>query len=169
MFNRIAFLDIDGVINGHEWIHRKEASTWTGARIQTEPSRVLHYLLEKTGANVVLISSWRHWINNGLMTPQGFSRVLLSHGVVAEVVDAIENKDPDLDWGEDRATKIIKWLEINNPGSYVVLENIDLRPFGVKNQIITHPGVGLIESHIDEAVKLFEEQEAVSEIDVSGE
>ena len=157
---RIIFLDIDGVLNGHEWIHRKDnGATWSGSRINSEPSRILHRIIEQSSAKVVLISSWRGWINHGSMTPIGFANVLRSHGVESNIVDALPSKDPNLNHGEDRALKLLEWLKNNDCLSYVVLEDIDLSPFGVENQIKTDPRIGLVERHVPEVMAIFEAQE----------
>lgn len=160
-YDRIIFLDVDGVLNGAEWIHRKEAGgTWCGTRIIPEPARVLHRILEKTEAKVVLISSWRHWVNSGSMTPRGFGNVLKSHGIEADVVDALPPHDKEkYDYGEDRAVHLLHWLTVNQCISYVVLEDINLAPFGVKNQIRTDPRIGLIEPHIHQTLQILSSQE----------
>jgi len=143
---KIIFLDIDGVLNGHEWCHTGE-----GPRIDSQCARYLEIIVERTGAKIVLISSWRSWINNGLMTPKGFSKVLLSHGCKADVIDALPAKDPDLDHAEDRMIKILDWVQENKPKAYVVLDNLPLR---VPNLVRTNPGRGLIPVDITNAVKL---------------
>lgn len=49
---KIIFLDIDGVLNGHEWIHIP-----TAPRINQEPLQVLNYIIAQTGAQIVIASS----------------------------------------------------------------------------------------------------------------
>lgn len=142
---KIVFLDVDGVLNGHEWCHTGE-----GTRIKEVPARHLHLLLEKSKAKVVLISSWRAWVNHGHMTPNGFSKVLLSHGVRADVIDALGPKDPNLDHAPDRSEKINQWIEKHKPDNYVVLDDLKL---SVANLIRPNPGVGLEPRHITEALK----------------
>jgi hypothetical protein len=107
-------------------------------------------LLQKSGAKVVLISSWRGWVNHGHMTPTGFSKVLLSHGVEADVVDALGPKNPDLSHADDRTAKILKWIEEHKLVRYVVLDDL---PLGVDNLIRPNAGVGLEPRHITEALE----------------
>lgn len=145
---KIIFLDIDGVLNGHEWCHTNE-----GPRIFPTPARHLHILVQRSGAKIVLISSWRSWINRGFMTPQGFSKVLLSHGIVAEVVGALEQKDPDKNHREDRREKILQWIEENKPDRYVILDDLAL---DLPNLIRPNPAIGLQPVHISQAMEILE-------------
>jgi hypothetical protein len=145
---KIIFLDIDGVLNGHEWCHTKE-----GPRIFPEPARYLHILLQRSGAKVVLISSWRSWIVRGFMTPKGFSRVLLSHGCEANVIDALGAKDPNKNHRDDRREKILQWIEENKPDRYVILDDL---PLDLPNLIRPNPAIGLQPVHISNAMEMLE-------------
>lgn len=143
---KIVFLDIDGVLNGHEWCHTKE-----GPRIKETPARHLHLLLKMSDAKVVLISSWRSWVNHGHMTPKGFEKVLLSHGIKADVIDALGKKDPELDHAEDRAGKIVEWLAGHHTESHVILDDL---PLGLPNLIRPNPSIGLEPYHITKALEI---------------
>ena len=85
------------------------------------------------------------------MTPKGFSRVLLTHGCEADVVDALPEKDDNLSHAEDRTGKLLAWIEANHPTSFVVLDDLNLK---VPNLIRPNPGVGLEPRHISEAVEV---------------
>jgi hypothetical protein len=146
MAKKIIFLDIDGVLNGHEWCHTNE-----GPRIFPNPARYLQIIAERTQSQVVLISSWRNWINRGYMTPKGFSRVLLTHGCRVDVIDALPAKDPSLSHAEDRTGKLLVWVEENKPTHYVVLDDLNLK---VPNLIRPNPAVGLEPRHISEATEI---------------
>ena len=144
---KIVFLDIDGVINGHEHCHLKE-----GVRINPKPASYLNNLLERSGAKVVLISSWRRWINDGHMTCHGFSRVLWSHGVDAKVIDALPAYDESKSHRDDRREKLLQWLE-DHPEvtSYVILDDLDLQ---LENLIRPNPAIGLMPVNVTEALQI---------------
>lgn len=143
---KIVFLDIDGVLNGHEWCHTDE-----GLRILPDQAKYLGIITRRTGAQVVLISSWRHWINDGLMTPRGFSKLLLTHGCDVDVIGALSAKDPALSHAEDRTIKILDWIEQHKPDKFVVLDDLPLK---VPNLIRPDPGRGLRPHDISRAVEV---------------
>jgi len=74
----VIFLDIDGVLNGHEFNHDAKSNT-----IERRCVRRLNRILEETDALVVLSSAWRYMIHGGGCTLQGFDYLLRSHGVIA--------------------------------------------------------------------------------------
>ena len=143
---KIIFLDIDGVLNRHEHSYLKE-----GLRIHPEPAGYFQNLVSRSKAKVVLISSWRRWINNGHMTTHGFSRVLWTHGIEATIVDALPAKDEDKNHTEDRREKIIEWLEGHAVDSYVILDDLDVR---LDNHIRPNMHVGLTPHHVGQALKI---------------
>ncbi len=64
---KIIFLDIDGVLNNHETLAKK----YRGSGIMgVDPYRVLllNRIVEATGAEIVLSSSWRHGTEESLKT-----------------------------------------------------------------------------------------------------
>jgi len=149
--SRVIFLDIDGVLNGHQWCHTKR-----GPRILPGPAGILDILLERSQPKVVLISSWRRWLHDGHMTLKGFERLLLSHGVHATIRDALPARDAKLSHAKDRTLKIRQWLDFFRPQAYVVLDDL---PLEVDHLIRPNPAVGLAPPHITEAMKMFEGQE----------
>ena len=62
MVGPILFLDIDGVLNGHE----QDAHGY--CRIQAGPVVHLNRILAETEARLVIASSWRYLVHSGAMT-----------------------------------------------------------------------------------------------------
>ncbi len=59
---RIIFLDIDGVLNSKCWLHdqwRNTGDDWPDGHIDPEAVAVLNEVIRRSGAEVVLSSSWR--------------------------------------------------------------------------------------------------------------
>ena len=66
---KIIFLDIDGVLNSMELFDKLEESNiepFMGIDVDEDNLEQLRYIVEKTGAQIVLSSSWRHaWHEKG--------------------------------------------------------------------------------------------------------
>ena len=73
---RVLFLDIDGVLNGHEILL---AAGCCGI----DPKCVAHlnWVLERTGCKLVLSSAWRYMIYRRAMSIDGFWYMFRTHGL----------------------------------------------------------------------------------------
>ena len=77
---KILFLDIDGVLNGHEWDDEAKS-----CNIRRECVKHLNRVVKETGCRIVLSSAWRYMIHGGQMTLKGFGYLLRTHGLVTEI------------------------------------------------------------------------------------
>jgi hypothetical protein len=117
--DKILFLDIDGVLNGH---HKHPKSPYTKI-IPTCVGRLNEVLLA-THASIVVSSAWRYLMirprkgksRKAFMTVNGFRAMLHTHGlrVFATGVDLIGHTCSDEEIPE-RGGQILAWLEAN-PG-----------------------------------------------------
>lgn len=73
----VIFLDIDGVLNGHNFSTEAMSNV-----IERKQVQLLNWILRKTDARTVLSSAWRYMIHGG-MSLQGFDYLLRTHGVIA--------------------------------------------------------------------------------------
>ena len=172
--NKIIFLDIDGVLNGYNrwnligWkivskIKYKPLELWY-KRI-TEPFGVheskvkrLAKIVNKTGAKIVMSSSWRHgWWNTPYERQYDDQRRLtdLFNKYNLEVMSIT----PTLKSGR-RGDEIAQWLHANKYEviSFIILddENFDMSPFDTSpNFIQTSNGKfsGLKNKHVSWAIK----------------
>lgn len=112
---KILFLDIDGVLNGHEWDDEAQS-----CNIRRECVAHLNRVVRETGCRIVLSSAWRYIVHGGDMTLRGFGYMLRTHGMVTEVgamrlIVGLTRKDDesvdptDLKEGE-RAVQCKEWL-----------------------------------------------------------
>lgn len=85
---RLIFLDIDGVLNGHNYCDRAKSS-----RLEPHLVQRLNTILEVTGANVVLSSAWRYLVHRGEMNVAGIEWLLRSHGMLAGRLVGITQPD----------------------------------------------------------------------------
>lgn len=142
--DKVLFLDIDGVLNGHEWCKRHPTPC---LRILQPQATLLSRLLELTKSKVVISSSWASWIVRGYMTTDGFRRLLLTHGIDAEVIGYLDvTADPN-----NRSAKIAAWVEEKRPDRYLVLDDLPIEGHPI---IRPNPAIGLQESDVIEAIKI---------------
>lgn len=135
---KLVFLDIDGVLNDHP--------CWPeGPELMHSQCQKLQLIIERTGAKIVLTSTWANWIADGSMTRVGFSRLLQTHGIRTEVVAYLS---PSMDPGE-RSSSIRKCLEMYPDCKYVVLDDL---PISLPNCIRTNGYRGLEAEHVPQAI-----------------
>lgn len=148
----VLFLDMDGVVNGHEK-HPNQYSVTNHAAVY----RVNAALAAVPAAKVVMSSSWRYMVHTGTMNIEGLQNLLLSHGFdvhgrVLGVTCLDEEYQGDMtrpefwDWikahgCEVRGRQIQKWLQ-DHPGwqTYAVLDDM---PLPIDRQVHTHHTEGI--------------------------
>lgn len=140
---KLLFLDIDGVLNN--------SPCWSkGPELMRPQCQYLQVIIERTGAKIVLTSSWRKWIEDGSMTRVGFARLLHTHGIRAEVVAYCS--PGAVDPGE--RTALIRQCLALYPGcKYVVLDDL---PISLPNCIRTNGYRGLEPEHVAQAIEFLQ-------------
>jgi hypothetical protein len=114
----VIFLDMDGVLNGHDYDELTESCT-------VDPDCVRWFntiLVAVPGAKIVVSSAWRYMVHNGAMTLRGFEYLLRTHGVACvDRVTGLTCLDEEL---EPRGQQIRHWLnEHGGNRPYVVLDD----------------------------------------------
>jgi len=165
---KFVFLDIDGVLNDIE-LHRM--MEWGGKKwgwdwVRPLLVKKLNTIIERTGALVVVSSSWRQkWTKQELQTildEQGFV------GEVASVTPVLEDPRFYAERGPvfpDRSDEVLEWIGLckhASPGidiRYVVLD--DRGEFfqntpGI-NIVLTDGDVGLTDEDVERAVEILNE------------
>lgn len=125
---RILFLDIDGVLNGHE---KLPGSIYCG--IRPDCMAELNRVIAATGCVLVITSAWRYQILLNAMTRRGFEYMLASHGLILPangdaliVGNTREDESPP---NCDRGEQILEWLEVTEGvksfgvGSWAVVDD----------------------------------------------
>lgn len=72
----VVFLDIDGVLNGHEFNDAAQSTT-----IKQPCVAAFNYVLSNAKPEIVISSAWRYSVLCGSMTTLGFEILLRTHGV----------------------------------------------------------------------------------------
>lgn len=157
----ILFLDIDGVLNGHQTICKDSQST----TLHGPQVKQLNRVLRETGANIILSSSWRYQIIAGKMTLAGMDLLLRSHGVMAGrlvghtrpdtmVVDS--NSGALVFVENERGPQISDWLSDNDWwDGYAVVDDLDLGISEIGHPFVKTDGtVGLTVEDADRLIDL---------------
>ena len=103
---RYLFLDIDGVLNGHEWNETSESNT-----IDYKNVLNLNLVIEKTKCKIILHSAWRYMIHGKDMTIRGFEYLLRTHGVTSNLyIDGITESDKKISKREVQIEEYLRYL-----------------------------------------------------------
>jgi hypothetical protein len=143
---RYVFLDVDGVLNlpttGYDAYD---------AGINIEPAKLplLKFLVDFTGSEIVLSSSWRCHRSSR----EDIGRVLNDYGMV------YRNCTPDYKNSTTRGEEISAWLSIQHDREsikYVILDDYPPSQFAghEKHLVSIDPQQGLTEKDVDKAVKI---------------
>ena len=136
---KLIFLDIDGVLN------KKGQQPHDVCVIEENPLSLLSDLIRKSGAEVILTSSWR------LATDEPWREPLLCGGISVAGQTARLN-------GNNRRREIELYLkEHSDAESFVILDDQAGRWGKLKNNCVhINPKVGLTEANVAQALKILE-------------
>jgi hypothetical protein len=153
----IIFLDIDGVLNSGSFFGRTQderknqefdRETWELKQIDPEAVALLNKIIDSTGAEVVISSTWRRLHSDGKI-----ARMLRHHGFTGKVIGST----PKLNEGHCRGREIDGWIRENRPGQelrFVILDDDnDMEPH-MDRLVKTINLLGLVDSKVQEAIKL---------------
>ncbi len=113
---KVVFLDFDGVLNSQKFIRSSDA----GVILNPESMKILKYVVDKTGAKIVLSSSWReHWNKDNELCD------FVGAYINSEFKKAgLEIFDKTPQERMDREEQIEKWLKENpDTSNFVVLDD----------------------------------------------
>jgi Swiss Army Knife RNA repair-like protein len=147
---RIVFLDMDGVVNSHVWFEKMQADALSRRPIShmIDPECVarLNRLLDISGADVVISSSWRivHILGeiNAALKEKGFTGRIIGKTPVC---------------GPVRGAEIQAWLtaRVRNAEDIVILDDNSDMAHLTPRLVLTSWGVGLTDDDVDRAIALF--------------
>jgi len=143
----IVFLDIDGVLNNASWEGMDVPFSCDPVNV-----RCLNELLADTGAQVVIISEWRRLISWARLC-----EILERFGVCAAFYSKtpVIERDGPHDLRPPRGYEVDAWLRQHQfEGTYVILDDRGDHQPHLHRLIQTDPRHGLIEEHIERAMRL---------------
>lgn len=113
----IIFLDVDGVLNSKKFIKRQKYFN-VGNNNFIDESRLplLKSLVEQTGAQIVLSSSWRH----DPYAVRGLKSIMSKYGLVISGRTNIQGNN------RSRGDEILEWLQQHpDTHSFVILDDVE--------------------------------------------
>lgn len=169
---KVIFLDCDGVVNGSAFFKRvhgtrpdpKNEEELLAGCVDPDAVRLLDELLERTGAKVVVSSSWRHchegfgFIVRALhMGSKGNGGPGLMHQ--RSFIDITPHRSVR---GRSRGFEIDDWL-LAHPEveQFVILDDDDDMEMHQKRLVRTTTQLGLQRQHIEQAVKMLEDRDGI--------
>ena len=161
---KVIFLDIDGVLNTEVFItaihelfkgknpHQKMMDKF-GHKFDPLALRFLNYIIEKTGAKIVISSSWRL---SGLKRMQEMWKARNLCGEVIDITPCLMSKSKlPFDERFERGTEIKMWLDENPVESYVIIDDDnDMLPEQQDNFVMTNQFYGITLQDAEKAIKI---------------
>lgn len=146
----LIFLDIDGVLNDHEWDDVAGSCT-----IRRDCMKELNRIVHAVDAEVVISSAWRYMILGGSMTLVGFSHMLRTHGFTGATQRIIGHTGKDSSTGTNGRAMLIKDWMGNRSRPYLAIDDDDLgyTVHGVP-VLLTDPKRGLTVADADKAIQM---------------
>lgn len=146
--NKIIFLDIDGVLNGTEFLEQKPTTEdWWLSQLNLKSIVALNLITRASKAKIVIISTWRI-----ITTFDTLCSTLKKAGVKGEIIGCTPYMR-----GHTRNEEIKCWLKSSQQkiDSYVIIDDItddfdDLSDRAIK----TDPNTGLTEANINSILEV---------------
>jgi len=151
---KVIFLDFDGVINSTSWVPDADdqphlSIPWYAAGLDPDLVALVNEIIERTGAQVVVSSSWRQGA-----TLEWLQEVLEEVGFLGDVIGAT----PRISYNQ-RASEIQAWLAGHGEDveQFVILD--DYADAGIEGHFVqTIPTVGLTPEDVEDAVTILGER-----------
>lgn len=143
---KIIFLDVDGVLNSNKWIKLNPNKSLIELMDPAAAAR-LNIIKERTGAKIVISSSWRIRFLGTANAFQDIKEFFAKFGIVD-----IVGMTPQLR-GKRRCDEITAWLNEHEVKSFVIIDD-DLSANVKNKQVKTMFENGLQDYHINEAIAI---------------
>lgn len=171
---KIIFLDVDGVLNSSTYINKESY------HINPEKVRFLRNIVDHSGANIVLTSTWKAGFDKKTGKKAEYymilERSLEEYGLkIFDITEEIPVKNHknlpvafsleeianfELLYGTGRAAEVENWIKKYQPESFVILddENCDWKNYGLEKSWIqtSYYGLhgGLLPEHVKRAIQI---------------
>ena len=152
---KIIFLDLDGVVNSHEfWGRRGKRAPdmdWWTHQFDEAAIQLINLIVEKTGAKIVISSTWRI-----LNTLPELRHMLSFKGLVADIIDVTPRGHQSEDGRIYRGGEIQTWMDVQfeEIESFVIIDDdsdmLHLAPYHVKTSMTT----GITMTEVERAIEM---------------
>ncbi len=150
---KVIFLDIDGVLNSAAYDRVRDWRTLSAIDESRLP--LLKEIADKTGAKIVLSSTWRcDWEKDPALCREDGTYI---NQTFAKFGLEVYDKTPYLGLCADRHGEIKKWLNENGADSFVILDDYRYNWAELSDNFVkTNPyrGAGLEEEHVRLAIEI---------------
>ena len=172
---KLIFLDIDGVLTHTDYLN------WKTRHIDPERVRFLAGIVELTGAQIVLISTWKdgydrqsgqkddyYVVLENVLAEHGLEIYDITDNIPEEVLEQIQvisldRLDIHCKHGTGRAAEVEKWIKDHQADGFVILddEDHDWSDYGFDSHWIQTSWYesGLQEKDVAEAVRILQNKE----------
>lgn len=153
---KVIFLDIDGVLNTPS----SESRCGEYIGIDDEKVKKLKKIVEKTKAEIVLISTWKkYWRKEEKLKPlQDYSATYLDEKLAKQGLKAIDKTKDKADGRYlSRGESILEYVYRNNVGNYIILDDcqFDYDGCDLSDKLIkTNQTEGLTEKEVKTACRI---------------
>lgn len=157
---KVIFLDIDGVLSPRWWDSNKQSDNY-GCLFDAIAVANLAKIIEETGAEIVISSSWK---NIGFVELQNMWR---DRGLPGKLVDItpdymsdeilLKEDSANVDYLYERGSEIQGWLLLHGDdvGRYVIIDDMDdILPEQQFHFVQTDPEVGITYDDVKKVVHL---------------
>ena len=155
---KVIFLDVDGVLNSEEFLKNNPDQL-----IDKNKVSILKNIIDKTGAVLVMTSTWKLWFDDNMMPRGGYSKRFYDIFSLFDI--KLFGKTPDFSTEEIKMTKtfshvkskeIIQWLNSNkNVEQYIVIDDLDLRDEEINKHLVRTDGsIGITEEDAKRVIKM---------------
>lgn len=161
---KIIFLDIDGVFNSSDYGHSEEYLIETAGMSDAEIMLIAHHthldrkaiaifneLVKRSGAEVVLSSTWR-----GKYSPEEMTKMLKDRGAEFEIKEATPVLFGKINSRIPRGKEIAHYLKMleKQPEAFVILDDHDDMLHLKSNLIQTSMKTGITQDDVEKALKI---------------
>jgi hypothetical protein len=149
---KVLFLDLDGVVNSHDWFRRRVMEQPIGNYFerQIDPQAIvlLNEIIEATGVKVVISSTWRknytlQELRAGLSS-RGFSGEII--GVTGEDLSAIRGREIQKWLDDNKDYGIERFVIVDDDSDFLASQ----LPFFVKTSFDR----GLLDEHVLRVIRI---------------
>lgn len=158
---KVLFLDIDGVLNSTMWLKSIAVGErpWPESNIDTDAVKLINQIVQRTGAKVVISSSWRHAHSVAMLR-----KLFHDCGFEGEIIGATPDYYAVYDDVDEyyRGGEIQAWL-LAHVGegieSFAILDYAEeMGDFLDKFLVRTTYTLGLRVEHVERVVKLLQKE-----------
>lgn len=148
---KVIFLDIDGVLNGGNFLYSKERPD-----IHPHLAAKLERIVQATSAKIIISSSWRHSLSlvewNELLTRRGVTTGEVI-GTTPKYWELAVNTDGEKQYESAREDEILEWLAANPVENFLVLDDVPMTQLK-DNAVETSITTGLTELDVTRAIEI---------------